>query len=425
VSSRMIDPRQVRRQVERICGSPQFRGAGRLRDFLVFIVTETLIGNGHQLKEYSIATSVYARSPSFDPKIDSIVRVEAIKLRNRLSAYYARDGRLDEVAICVPKGGYVPEFHNCGRGVKTGAAGENQIAELCGIASAAMMRSTPASLDVAAACLVEARNLNPSDPRPHIGLASCHGFALSNEAKSPPEVMGKLRVSASRALELNQTSGDAHIAASICHAFVDGAEEQAAEEARCALQLEPRNALAHFWVTALLSAAGQHEASLAHMQEAIRCAPDRTLFRAYLGRLFYYAGRSAEAIQVLKDVVRAEPALAVAHSWTSLAHTEMGQHDEAVEAASHAVRLSETSATLGALAYVLAEGGRRDEAECMFDRLRADPPYGYVSPVHLAAIAGALNRRQSAAKYMANARRERAWGLLMGKVDARLQRIFD
>src|SRR5690349_16894119 len=101
----MIDPGQVKRQLERICGSPQFRAAGRIRDFLVFIVTETLIGKGHQIKEYSIATSVYARPLSFDPKVDAIVRVEATKLRARLDAYYAADGHSDELAICVPRGG--------------------------------------------------------------------------------------------------------------------------------------------------------------------------------------------------------------------------------------------------------------------------------------------------------------------------------
>jgi tetratricopeptide (TPR) repeat protein len=419
----MIDPGQVKRQLERICDSPQFRGAGRIRDFLVFIVTETLIGKGHQIKEYSIATSVYARSPSFDPKVDSIVRVEATKLRARLGSYYAADGSSDELAICVPKGGYVPEFHNYGRPLASGSARENQLSELCDIAFAALMRSTPASLDVAAACFVEARNLNPSDPKPHIGLVSCHAFALSNEAKPPTDVIDELRTSASRALQLNETGGDAHIAASIRHFFVDGTAGKATEEVRRALRLEPKNAVAHFWAPALLSAAGRHEASLTHMREAIRCAPHCTLFRVFLGRVLYYAGRNAEAVQVLKDVAGIEPGLAVGHLWTSLAYTEIDQHDEAVDAAVRAVCLSETGATLSAHAYVLARAGRREEAECIFDRLGANPPDRYVSPVNLAAIAAALNRRKCAAMYMARARRERAWALLLQEVDPRVQRI--
>jgi tetratricopeptide (TPR) repeat protein len=195
------------------------------------------------------------------------------------------------------------------------------------------------------------------------------------------------------------------------------------KEARRALQLEPQSAIAHFWAPALLSAAGRHEASLAHMREAIRCAPNCTLFGVFLGRVLYYAGRSAEAVQVLKEVGRAEPALAAGHLWTSLAYTEIGQHDEAVDAASRAVRLSETNATLGAQAYVLARAGGREEAECIFDRLGTNQSDGYVSPVNLAAIAGALKRRRPAAMYMARARRERAWALLLQEVDPRLRRM--
>jgi tetratricopeptide (TPR) repeat protein len=419
----MIDQGQVKRQLERICGSPQFRAAGRLRDFLIFVVEQTLAGNKQQLKEYSIATDVYARLPSFDPKLDSIVRVEAIKLRARLGEYYGGNGSSDEIRICIPKGGYVPEFHNYGRPLASGTASGHQVSELCEFGFAALMRCTPASLDVAAACFLEARDFNPSDPRPHIGLANCHGFALSNEAKRPAEVMDELRSSALRALQLNQNSGDAHIAASVAYFFVEGTAGKAMEEVRRALQLEPRNAIAHFWAPALLSAAGRHEASLAHMREAIRCAPNCILFRVYLGRVLYYAGRSAEAVQVLKGVARVEPGLAVGHLWSSLAHTEIEQHDEAIDAASRSVCLSETSATLSAHAYVLARAGRRDEAECIFDRLSANPPYGYVSPVNLAAIAEALNRGEAVAMYMARARQERAWGLLLQEVDPRLQRI--
>jgi predicted Zn-dependent protease len=159
------------------------------------------------------------------------------------------------------------------------------------------------------------------------------------------------------------------------------------------------------------------------MREAIRCAPHCTLFRVFLGRVLYYAGRNAEAVQVLKDVAGIEPALAVGHLWSSLAYTEIEQHDKAVDAAAHAVCLSETAATLSAHAYVLARAGRREQAECIFDRVIANPPHGYVSPVNLAAIAEALNRGEEAAMYIARARRERAWGLLLQEVDPRLQRI--
>src|SRR4051812_32563629 len=110
----MIDPVQVKGQLAKICNSPQFRTSSRLRDFLQFIVRETLVGNAQSIKEYSIGTLVYSRGALFEPKIDSIVRVDAIKLRRRLTTYYAQEGSADQLVIHVPKGGYIPEFHNRG-----------------------------------------------------------------------------------------------------------------------------------------------------------------------------------------------------------------------------------------------------------------------------------------------------------------------
>ena len=45
-------------------------------------------GRQESLKEYSIGVDVFERSPDFDPKLDSIVRVQAGRLRLKLTEYY-------------------------------------------------------------------------------------------------------------------------------------------------------------------------------------------------------------------------------------------------------------------------------------------------------------------------------------------------
>jgi TolB-like protein len=45
---------------------------------------------------------------SFDPRIDSIVRVEARRLRSKLDRYYQTEGKDDGVVIQFRKGSYVP-----------------------------------------------------------------------------------------------------------------------------------------------------------------------------------------------------------------------------------------------------------------------------------------------------------------------------
>jgi len=100
----------VRAHLERIERSVAFAKAERLRTFLRFVVETTCAGEAHTLKEYSIALAVCARPPSFDPKVDPIVRVDANRLRARLEAYYSVEGRDDELRIQLPKGTYVPTF---------------------------------------------------------------------------------------------------------------------------------------------------------------------------------------------------------------------------------------------------------------------------------------------------------------------------
>src|SRR5262249_50929223 len=56
-----------------------------------------------------IALELYRRSTDFDASLDSIVRVDARRLRDRLREYYA-ESVADPVIISLPKGRYVPVF---------------------------------------------------------------------------------------------------------------------------------------------------------------------------------------------------------------------------------------------------------------------------------------------------------------------------
>jgi len=101
---------EVRAALKRILESAEFGKAKRVRAFLRFATEEALAGRGDRLKAFSIAQEVYGRDESFDPRSDTIVRVEAGRLRQRLTAYYASEGRHDPVRIEVPKGSYNPTF---------------------------------------------------------------------------------------------------------------------------------------------------------------------------------------------------------------------------------------------------------------------------------------------------------------------------
>lgn len=108
----MVTPsnEEVLQQLSRILDTPLFVSSHRLSRFLRYIVERTCAGGGDQLKEFLIGTEVYDRDARFDPRLDSVVRVEAGRLRSRLMEYYTLHGVQDAVIIRVPKGGYVPTF---------------------------------------------------------------------------------------------------------------------------------------------------------------------------------------------------------------------------------------------------------------------------------------------------------------------------
>ena len=103
---------EIHFQLKTIIGSSSFSASTRMRDFLRFLVEETLAGRAHQLKAYTIGVEVFKRGKDFDPLVDPVVRVEAGKLRNRLNQYYADNegSGVDLVRIDIPKGSYVPTF---------------------------------------------------------------------------------------------------------------------------------------------------------------------------------------------------------------------------------------------------------------------------------------------------------------------------
>jgi hypothetical protein len=107
-----VSPDAIGGEVARVLASEEFGNSRRLQRFLRYVVEKSCAGELNDVKEYNIARAVFDREASFDPATDTIVRVEARRLRNQLSAYYHGAGHLDPVVIEIPKGGYAPVFRS-------------------------------------------------------------------------------------------------------------------------------------------------------------------------------------------------------------------------------------------------------------------------------------------------------------------------
>ncbi len=97
-------------ELEAVLKSELFVRAPTLAHLLAYLCEKTFAGESSQIKEYSIAVDVFGRHASFDQDADSIVRVQANRLRKRLADYYAGEGAGHRVRISIPVGQYVPVF---------------------------------------------------------------------------------------------------------------------------------------------------------------------------------------------------------------------------------------------------------------------------------------------------------------------------
>jgi serine/threonine-protein kinase len=97
-------------ELAKVLASPLFAKAGRQAQLLRYLVEKSATPGEADLKEYTIALEVFERPATYDPRIDSVVRVEASKLRARLERYYQGEGAHDPVRFSIPKGSYTVRF---------------------------------------------------------------------------------------------------------------------------------------------------------------------------------------------------------------------------------------------------------------------------------------------------------------------------
>jgi len=92
--------------VNSLVKSQVLHGSESLCKLLRYLAEQALQNPGTAIKEYQIATEVFGRPADFDSHLDSTVRVQAGRLRVKLSEYYASEGADDPLIVELPRGSY-------------------------------------------------------------------------------------------------------------------------------------------------------------------------------------------------------------------------------------------------------------------------------------------------------------------------------
>jgi TolB-like protein/Tfp pilus assembly protein PilF len=97
---------EIRAYLERLVTAPVFSSAPRRVRLLKYLLERTLAGEGDRVNEYSLGIDVFDKLPSFDPRSDSMVRTDVMRLRQRLRQYYSEEGGGDAIVLDIPPKSY-------------------------------------------------------------------------------------------------------------------------------------------------------------------------------------------------------------------------------------------------------------------------------------------------------------------------------
>jgi hypothetical protein len=106
----VVNQEEIHAQVERLVHSKAFENSEVHRKLLQYLAEKSITGEADRLKEYTVGLEAFGKPPTYDPKRDSIVRLQASRLRQKLTTYYQIEANGDPLLVSLPKGAFKLSF---------------------------------------------------------------------------------------------------------------------------------------------------------------------------------------------------------------------------------------------------------------------------------------------------------------------------
>jgi tetratricopeptide (TPR) repeat protein len=425
-----ISPLAVRQQLERVLSSRAFARSPRISRFLGFVVEQTLAGQEDKLKEYLLGVEVFNRTDSFDPRIDSIVRVEARRLRYKLDKYYETEGREDGVHIQFRKGCYVPAFAH--KSVADAAKGsvfdfpnlstiENPHAFALYARGLHHVGSwTAAGLTEGISFLSQALMEDPGCADAHAALASAWTLAAMHGVMSPRDVAAKARRSAAEAVSLRPECPEGNAIQAVIAAVYDFDWNEAENRMRRAIPMDPCRLETRLWYGFCAMLAGRPEDAMREFHKVRQADPTSVTSHLAAGFTCHLSRQHDDALLHYRLAQELAPALYAPHLALGLLFTDQQMHDQAQHELSQASQLSPRNPNvMCALVYAHASAGRNEAARQVLAELCDLAQQQYVPPLAISMAYSALGDRDRAVQKLEEAYDERSpWLALVRTLSA-------
>lgn len=396
----------VRAELAEVLSSPAFAAASAHQRLLRHLVEHSLAGDLARLKETMLGIEVFQRpAASFDPAQDSIVRVEARRLRQRLQRHYEAEGRTAELRIELPRGSYQPQFV---RQRLPQDSAQALAAELVERGQYFLRQGHETGHRKALERFEAAVVADPTQAAPHAGVARAWMQLVATNIEPPRPGVDHALAAVHEALRRDPGHADALVlCAQLEHRFRFDWPAAEALFAR-ALARAPQSPYVRHAHAFGLMLRRQFEAAESELVHARRLDPLHLGLRAHEALLHLYRrdwDSAATALHALLDM-SADNLLALA----LLANVDLLRGD-AASALQRYQRVQQLHPRMSigpaGIAQALALLGRHDDARATVAELQSRWAGHYVSPYQLAMVAMRLGEPDAALTLLARAVDER------------------
>jgi hypothetical protein len=132
-----MEENQLQEEIGRVLESGTLSSA-QLRRILEYLGKAAADGR-EDLKEYTIGVEALAKPHSYDPQMDSTVRVQVGKLREKLDSYYREEGADHPLRLSLPKGTFRLRLVAPPQGIQSAAAARPWIRIRLGLGIAGLL----------------------------------------------------------------------------------------------------------------------------------------------------------------------------------------------------------------------------------------------------------------------------------------------
>ena len=262
-------------------------------------------------------------------------------------------------------------------------------------------RRTAENLKKAADYFQQAIDKDPKYALAYAGLADCHVLlpAYPGLGNTPRDELPKALEAAHKAVELDDTLAEAHT--SLARALASNLQLAAAtSEFNRAIELNPNYATAHQWFGECLQSQGQLEKALAELKRAQELDPLSLVISSLYGFALDTVGKSDEAIAQLRKTIEIDPTFGNAHGLLGIVLEHNGQLKEAITEYEKNNSLHEDAISLAQLAGAYFLVGRKEEAQQLWNKLKALSDRQYVPAYSMARAQSSFGNKDEAIRLL-------------------------